>query len=234
MAGRGGVSKHHHDHHLHWDHVVPPECKPNPSILCLRANLRWEVAHEPLHSDIDSKKVTGVGPGMSFANAVKEHVGLVGLVPCAIGGTAIKEWAPGQHLYENMIKRAKESVKDGDGVIKALLWYQGESDTSTQHVADQYQGNMERLIENVRKDLDFPLLPIIQVSLSLIGYGSKMGKKIIFLIKVLYLCIEIFYYFTGCNYFRLQAVYGKGKGSTIGDEHSKCCVCRRERIGTAR
>lgn len=162
MAGRGGVSKHHPGR---WDGVVPPECCPNPSILRLSANLHWEAAHEPLHSDIDSNKTCGVGPGMSFANAVRERVGLVGLVPCAVGGTAIKEWARGDHLYENMVKRARESVKDGGGEIKALLWYQGESDTSTQRDAEAYKDNMERLIQNVREDLRLPSLPIVQVKL---------------------------------------------------------------------
>lgn len=165
MAGRGGVIRDHsHHHHQHWDGVVPPESQPDPSILRLNAHPHWEPAREPLHADIDSKKVCGLGPGMSFANAVKERVGKIGLVPCAVGGTAIKEWARGEHLYENMVKRARESVKDG-GEIKGLLWYQGESDTSTQHDADAYHENLVRLIENVRHDLALPSLPIIQVAI---------------------------------------------------------------------
>lgn len=160
MAGRGGVFRDHH-HHQHWDRVVPNECGPHPSIHRLSAHLQWEPAHEPLHADIDAK-VCGVGPGMAFANGVRERVGVVGLVPCAVGGTAIKEWARGEHLYESMVKRARASVKGG-GEMKGLLWYQGESDTSTQHDADAYHGNMVKLIENVREDLGLPSLPIIQV-----------------------------------------------------------------------
>ncbi|EXC17285.1 hypothetical protein L484_027473 [Morus notabilis] len=165
MAGRGGVDRRHH----HWNGVVPLECQSDPSILRLSANLHWETAHEPLHADIDTKKTCGVGPGMSFANAVRERVGLVALVPCAVGGTAIKEWARGQHLYENMVRRAKASMSvdgEGESEIRALLWFQGESDTSTQHDAAAYQGNMEKLIQNVRQDLCLPDLPIIQVALA--------------------------------------------------------------------
>lgn len=160
MSGRGGVTKHHH-----WDGVVPPECRPNSTIFRLSAKLHWEAAREPLHVDIDTKKACGVGPGMSFANAVKERVGMVGLVPCAVGGTAIKEWERGKHLYESMVVRAWESVKEG-GKIKALLWYQGESDTSHQHDAEAYQRNMEMLINHVREDLGLPSLPIIQVAIA--------------------------------------------------------------------
>ncbi|KAK6916400.1 Sialate O-acetylesterase domain [Dillenia turbinata] len=163
MAGRGGVTT-----HRHWDGVVPPECRPSPAILRFSAHLKWEQAHEPLHQDIDAKKVCGVGPGMAFANGLKSHRGpneIIGLVPCAVGGTAIKEWARGAHLYENMVKRVKESVKDG-GEVKALLWYQGESDTGSQADAEAYKGKMENLIHNVREDLGLPSLPVIQVAIA--------------------------------------------------------------------
>lgn len=160
MAGRGGVDK-----HKHWDGIVPPECSPDSSkIFRLSAQLCWEVACEPLHYDIDAKKTCGVGPGMSFSNAVKDSVGVISLVPCAVGGTAIKEWARGEHLYENMVKRAKFSIHDGGCEIKALLWYQGESDTSSKNDAESYRANMETLIHNIRSDLNLPTLPIIQVS----------------------------------------------------------------------
>ncbi|KAI9123583.1 hypothetical protein K1719_004883 [Acacia pycnantha] len=167
MAGRGGVIRHPHNH-KQWDGIVPPECRPDPSILRLNAHLRWEPAAEPLHADIDTGKVCGVGPGMSFANAVRKHVGggTFGVVPCAVGGTAIKEWARGEKLYEEMVKRAKESAKTKGSEIKALLWYQGESDTLAEQDAKDYRVNMEKLIHNVREDLDLPSLPIIQVALA--------------------------------------------------------------------
>jgi len=53
-------------------------------------------------------------------------------------------------------------VKDG-GTIRAILWYQGESDTVTKEDADAYKGNMETLITNLRNDLNIPSLPVIQV-----------------------------------------------------------------------
>lgn len=180
MAGRGGVVINHQNKHKQWDGVVPPECSPDSSkIFRLNADLQWEVAHEPLHQDIDAKKTCGVGPGMSFANAVTNRVGVVGLVPCAVGGTAIKEWERGSPLYENMLKRAKAAANNpndgGGGEIKALLWYQGESDTSSQHYADCYKANMEKLIHDVRADLSLPCLPIIQVAITS-GDGKYMEK----------------------------------------------------------
>lgn len=160
MAGRGGVS------HKKWDGFLPPQCHPHPSILRFSAHSRWEQALEPLHADIDTSKTCGVGPAMPFARALLSSdpaaFGTVGLVPCAIGGTAIREWEPGSHLYANMVQRAEESVREG-GEIRAVLWYQGESDTSSRHDAHSYKANMEKLIRHVRDHLRSPSLPFIQV-----------------------------------------------------------------------
>ncbi|KAL6650367.1 hypothetical protein ACP70R_009292 [Stipagrostis hirtigluma subsp. patula] len=170
MAGRGGVR------HGRWDGVVPPECAPDPHVLRLSAGLQWVAAMEPLHADIDTTKVCGVGPGMAFARAVLPRlqdklppgsggfeVGL-GLVPCAVGGTAIREWARGTRLYEQMVRRARAAAEHGE--VEAVLWYQGESDTESGAAAEAYRGNVERLIADVREDLGMPQLPFIQVALA--------------------------------------------------------------------
>ncbi|RZB43674.1 putative carbohydrate esterase [Glycine soja] len=179
MAGRGGVIRD-ANNRKRWDGVVPPESRSDPSILRLSATLQWEPANEPLHVDIDSRKACGVGPGMVFANALLRRrvvVGELGLVPCAVGGTAMKEWARGEELYENMVKRAKESVKERENSseIKAVLWFQGESDAINEEDAAAYKVNMETLIHNVRQDLNLPSLPIIQVALA---SGSDYIEKV--------------------------------------------------------
>lgn len=168
MAGRGGV------HHKHWDSVVPPECAPDPSILRLSSAQQWEEAREPLHADIDTTKTCGIGPGMAFARAVLSRlqedtpgaatqIG-IGLVPCAVGGTAIREWSLGKHLYEQMVSRARVATLYGE--IEAILWYQGESDAESDADTSAYLENVERLICNVRADLGMPQLPFIQVALA--------------------------------------------------------------------
>lgn len=162
MAGRGGVIG------GKWDGNVPPECKPSPSVLRLSANLNWEEAREPLHSDIDVGKTCGVGPGLAFANEVVRVSGggcFVGLVPCAVGGTRIAEWRRGSRLYSELVRRSTESVRDGGGTIRALVWYQGESDTVREEDAEGYQHRMETLIKDLRSDLHLPSLLVIQVCL---------------------------------------------------------------------
>ncbi|KAI4316667.1 hypothetical protein L6164_024623 [Bauhinia variegata] len=161
MAGRGGVRD------GKWDGNVPPECKSNPLISRFNAQLQWAEAREPLHADIDVGKTCGVGPGMAFANeAVRARIGEVGLVPCAIGGTRISNWTRGSPLYNNLVRRATESVKDGSGTIRALVWYQGESDTVREEDAVAYKANFQRFILDLRSDLRIPSLLIIQVALA--------------------------------------------------------------------
>lgn len=159
MSGRGGVGK-----DKQWDGLVPPESAADEdNIFRLNGDHQWEVAHEPLHHGVDYNRTCGVGPGLAFANAVKERVGVVGLVPCAVAGTQIKEWARATEYYHRMVKRAKAAAEHG-GEIKALLWYQGEKDTFFKEDADLYKENVEKLILNVREDLDLPCLPVIVVS----------------------------------------------------------------------
>ncbi|CAN6682205.1 unnamed protein product [Malus baccata var. baccata] len=169
MAGRGGVVNDTTTGIVTWDGVVPPKCRPNPSVFRLDANLRWVKAREPLHADIDVGKTNGIGPAMAFANAVLANhsstVGRIGLVPCAIGGTNITQWARGSFMYNQMIGRAKVSLQNG-GSIRALLWYQGESDTARREDARSYKNRLETFLGDVRLDLQSPDLPIIQVALA--------------------------------------------------------------------
>ncbi|XP_022766464.1 probable carbohydrate esterase At4g34215 [Durio zibethinus] len=168
MAGRGGVTNDTSKGIRTWDGVVPPQCEPNPSIFRLSADLEWVQAREPIHADIDAKKTDGIGPGMSFANAVLSkdpNFGSVGLVPCAVGGTTISKWQKGEFLYEQLVKRAQMALNSG-GVYQAMLWYQGESDTINQEHAELYKGRLKRFFNNIRSDLNAPMLPIFQVALA--------------------------------------------------------------------
>lgn len=169
MAGRGGVLVNNATGLLAWNGFVPKECQPNSSILRFSAKLTWVQAREPLHADIDVKKENGIGPGMPFAHellAEDPKYGVIGLVPCAIGGTTIDEWAKGSLLYNQMVRRARSSLVGG-GRIKGFLWMQGESDTNSLPDADAYKPKLEKFFQDVRFDLMSPMLPIVQVHISL-------------------------------------------------------------------
>ncbi|RLN08431.1 putative carbohydrate esterase [Panicum miliaceum] len=157
MSGRGGATS------GTWDGVVPPKCAPSPRILRLSLPLRWEEAREPLHAGIDVGNVLGVGPGMPFAHALLaaasgKAVPTMGLVPCAQGGTPLANWTRGTELYYRMVTRARAALAQcgGAGELAAMLWYQGETDAMKKEDAELYQGRMEALVRNVRRDLGRP------------------------------------------------------------------------------
>ena len=104
---------------------------------------------------------------MPFANRILErnpNYGVIGLVPCAIGQTQLVQWRKGSKLYNNMIARARASLKEG-GLIRALLWYQGESDTNTL-TASTYAARFVQMVSDIRSDLQLPTLPVIQVAIN--------------------------------------------------------------------
>ncbi|XP_009613538.1 probable carbohydrate esterase At4g34215 [Nicotiana tomentosiformis] len=163
MSGRGGVVND------IWDGYIPLECQSNSSILRLTSGLSWEEAKEPtIHQDIDFYAVCGIGPSMSFANSVLKNdpeIGVIGLVPCAVGATNISQWSQGSFFYNQMLNRTQAALQCGE-TLRALLWYQGESDTRNLDDAELYKSRLQKFFTDVRDDLHAPSLLIIQVALA--------------------------------------------------------------------
>ena len=159
MAGRGRVDG---------------EDPPHDRIYSLDRDLNWRIASDPLH--FDKPKMVGVGLGRSFAaDYAREHPGaFVGLVPCAVGGSAIESWTPGgfheqtkSHPYDDAMRRAKHALKSGE--LKGILWHQGESD-SNQVRAPQYQDRLAELIDRLSRELDARDAPWV---IGQMGYFEK-------------------------------------------------------------
>ncbi|XP_027771868.1 probable carbohydrate esterase At4g34215 [Solanum pennellii] len=177
MAGRGGVIKKIVGGNVTkvWNGFVPKECKPNHKIIRLNVAQKWEEAHEPLNYGIDCLSSCGLGPGMAFANEILKkdsNFGVIGLVPCARGGTSLDKWRIGTHPYDELVKRAKIAEKSG-GIIRGLLWYHGESDVKGGNEYKDYKINLEKFIHDLRSDLNSSNLPIFQV---IIPYPKKPFK----------------------------------------------------------
>ena len=134
----------------------------NPRILSLDSKGKWVVAKDPLHPKV-GKIESGVGPGLSFATEMlkgeTDPKVTIGLIPCAVGGTPLKRWVKGGDLYGQAITRAKVASKDG--VIKGMIWHQGESDSDKQANADSYGTRLTGMIADLRKDLGQPELPLV-------------------------------------------------------------------------
>lgn len=163
--------------------VVPPDQKLNPRIVAMQMkNDKWVVASDPLHTDgrvdpVDGSSNAGVGPGLSFAQAVaaREPNAMIGLIPCAVGGSKIAQWQPGvpRSLYDEAIRRAKLALSQGTKTrLCGVLWLQGESDTKGD-THTQYQQSLVKLVDNLRTDLALPELPFIACTIGSFIEGKK-------------------------------------------------------------
>ena len=144
MAGRGKMTA--------------EDRQPVPGIFSLDAKSAWQPAAHPLH--FDKPNVAGVGLGLDSAKVLQQHDKqiVVGLVPCAFGGTRLDQWRPGDKLYENAVARAKTAARCG--VLKGVLWHQGESD-STDQLAPTYAARLAEMLTKLRGDLGDHDLPIV-------------------------------------------------------------------------
>jgi hypothetical protein len=128
----------------------------NPRVLAFDANGKWVVAKEPMHAG-----GTGIGPGIPFALELLrgDDRTIVGLIPCAVGGTPLSRWIKGGDLYEKAVQRARAAAVVGQ--IKGVLWHQGESDTSKKEDAETYQARLSQMFQDLRVDLHLPDVPIV-------------------------------------------------------------------------
>ncbi|QDU29338.1 Carbohydrate acetyl esterase/feruloyl esterase precursor [Anatilimnocola aggregata] len=149
MAGRGKVEA--------------EDQKPHERVLMLNKEGAWVPAADPLHFD---KSSAGVGLGKTFGKVIADANPeiTVGLIPCAVGGSPIDSWKPGvfykatnSHPWDDAIRRAK--LAQEKGVLKGMLWHQGESDSSAKS-APAYGDKLQKLVGAFRQELqaDVPFL----------------------------------------------------------------------------
>jgi len=168
MAGRGKVEL--------QDKVAVPR------VLMLNKANEWVSAVDPISFD---KTIAGVSLGRTFgiemAKANKEVK--IGLIPCAVGGTPIRRWQQKGDLYQAALKRAKLAQKDG--VIKGILWHQGEGDSGKEETAKIYETQLHAMIEAWRKDLEAPNVPVVVGELGQFWKRAKHKPVVDAALKVL-------------------------------------------------
>lgn len=119
----------------------------------------WAEGVEPIHFD---RKNVGAGPGLAFARAMADAdpQAVVGLVPCAVGGTSLARWMPGMDLYTNALARTRAALAKG-GRLKGILWHQGEADSWKRENAESYQVRFTEMIDAFRRDLGDEYVPFV-------------------------------------------------------------------------
>ena len=159
----------------------------NPLVLTLNKNNEWVYAKEPLHYYEPGR--TGLDCGLSFGKEISKKLGnqiTIGLVPCAIGGSSIEQWLGdstyrGVTLYSNFLQKAKAASQYG--IIKGMLWHQGESNTGTKNHVD-YKNKLKSFFSKVRTDLQQRDMPIylgllgLYLTNSSFPYRDEINKDI--------------------------------------------------------
>jgi hypothetical protein len=145
---------------------------PHPRVLLFNREQAWIPAVDPLH--FDKPPIVGVGLGLTFAKTIADaHDTTIGLVPAAVGGSAISEWAKGGRQYIGAVGRAKAALKYG--TLAGILWHQGESDSDPAKAA-VYQVKLDQLVQDLRSDLESSDVPFIVGTLSDSAKGAGVPQ----------------------------------------------------------
>lgn len=136
-----------------------------PNVLMLNKEGKWVTASHPLHFDKPAR--AGVGPGLAFGleMAKADPSVRIGLIPCAVGGTAIESWEPSamdhvtkKYPYDDAVSRLRIAMKSG--VIKGIIWHQGEANSRPDRSAG-YLEKLESLISRLRQTAGDNSLPFV-------------------------------------------------------------------------
>lgn len=148
----------------------------NPAMLFNTGN-PLTVALDPLHSGLQSngsKSGTRIGMGISFAKrAINDTTAQIFLVPAAwsdtgfcqresntvpgIGWNATTKTNPalsGTLLHDRAIARANIALDQTGGVLRGILWHQGEADSEDSACAQTYAANLTEMIESLRTNIN--------------------------------------------------------------------------------
>ena len=140
MAGRGDIG----------------QVKPIRNPLChMLRNGRWQPMCEPVNPDrgiFEGRYRSGISPAASFADRYATQTGrMVGLIPCADGGSSISEWLPGQLLFDHAVAVTKLAQRTS--VLKGILWHQGESDCLSDEAVEAYAQRFMTVMTALRMEV---------------------------------------------------------------------------------
>lgn len=143
------------------------------------AGQRLSVAVDPLHDGFDNsirgKEGTQIGLGLSFAKrALQDTQASIYLVPAAwsntgfcarerpdyegsLGWNATPNNNPalsGTLLHDRAIARANLALSETGGILRGILWHQGEADSDNAECARLYEQNLRALVASLRTNIN--------------------------------------------------------------------------------
>ncbi len=131
-------------------------------------NKKWQVANDPQPN---------AGEGGTIWPTMGDHLlplarVPIGFVNVAVGGTATRQWLPGEKLYEALAAAGKTV-----GRFCAVLWQQGESDVIEHRSTDYYVQNMVTIRTSLAKAWGFePVWLLAKSTLHPTVYNDPEGE----------------------------------------------------------
>ncbi len=135
------------------------------------------IALDPLHSGLQSngsKSGTRIGMGLSFAKrAMSDTTAQIFLVPAAWSDTGFcaretnvlpgigwnatpksNRALSGTLLHDRAIARANITLEQTGGILRGILWHQGEADAEDTACAQSYADNLTEMAESLRSNIN--------------------------------------------------------------------------------
>ena len=134
----------------------------------------WVAGVEPIHFD---RPNTGVGPGLAFARVMADAdpSAVIGLIPCAEGGSPLARWEPGKDLYARAVARTRAALAMG-GRLRGILWHQGEADSWSREKAESYAVRLTNMVTHLRAEFGAPDVPFLAGEVGL-HYATSIEKR---------------------------------------------------------
>ncbi|MBA4850058.1 sialate O-acetylesterase [Emticicia sp. BO119] len=150
MAGRGLLETH--------DTIT------NDRILTIDKNFQIIKAREPIH--FYEPNLKGLDCGLSFAQNLLKGIDnsiTILIIPTAVGGSSSRQWLGdsvhrGVKLMTNF--REKMEFAKKQGIVKGILWHQGESDANAKAIP-LYNDNLKKIFSIFRQYANNDTLPIL-------------------------------------------------------------------------
>ncbi len=152
------------------------------NVYLLNDKGNFEPAVNPLNRYSTVRKdlsMQRLGPAYGFAKEMTRKTKRpLGLVVNARGGSSINSWLKGSKdgYYEEALSRIRIAMKQG-GVLKAILWHQGEADCSN---PEAYKQKLISLVKDLREDLNMPDLPVVVGQISQWNWTKREAGTIPF------------------------------------------------------
>lgn len=128
----------------------------------------WVPMLEPssVWNGVSGYNTANYGPASSFMRElmVKESWTEAGFINCAVGGSAITTWAPGQSNFENCWQRIADAQLSGY-YVAGIIVANGETETNTLALANTYKSGMQAMYSGFTSRLGNNDLPMAYVKL---------------------------------------------------------------------